>query len=386
MIQNWSQLLPAPDRNAFLGACAEAGPDVERLQPVLDRYFSTWKTSLIADDLRRLQALAADAQIREHVKVVCIEDEFVNASEFEGITLSESSVLWPRQQNGDIVPGELGTDSLRSMFAAKHLRPTKLEIKDKRNWDVDNNPDNAASLARDILDGADLAMTSFSLRAESSHITIVAAELSPAHQGHNMGFSLLKKAELICRETFQSYWANQLLYHAPALEELSLSFWRPSIMRTPETPPVLDSALPKLKKLELFSGGLSARNILAILSNSKQSLTGISVRLFTLLGNATWAELLSRICDEFPHLAWFKLTSIGEHSTSGRRVVAFPGLDKDSVVGEPHRNMLKLLKRGPADNQRISGVEYDGPNAPDVLRIVARCILRYENGKYPLQS
>src|ERR1700732_504146 len=95
MVDEWSHLLPGPERSAFVGACTEAGADDGRLQSILGRYFSTWKTSLMADDLSRLQMLATYVQIRDYVKVICLED---NSDEFEETSPSESSAIWPRHE------------------------------------------------------------------------------------------------------------------------------------------------------------------------------------------------------------------------------------------------------------------------------------------------
>ena len=116
---------------------------------------------------------------------------------------------------------------------------------------------------------------------------------------------------------------------------------------------------------------LSVLGIMAILSNSKQSLTGISFHLVTLGNDSTWAELLSRICNEFPHLTWFKLTNLSE-GPIGELRISFPGLDRDSVVEEPYKKGLKLIQRRPLGApKRIPGVEYVGPDASHVLSIVA---------------
>jgi hypothetical protein len=45
MVNEWSHLLPRPERSAFVRACTEAGADNGRLQPILGRYFSTWKST-----------------------------------------------------------------------------------------------------------------------------------------------------------------------------------------------------------------------------------------------------------------------------------------------------------------------------------------------------
>ncbi|KAI0471184.1 hypothetical protein F4859DRAFT_484666 [Xylaria cf. heliscus] len=367
MVDDWSHLLPGPDRSAFVEACAEAELDDGRLQTILGRYFSTWKTSLMADDLSRLQMLVTCVQIREYVKVVCVEDD---SDEFEETLPSESSVIWPRHEGGQVAVDALGVRVLKSMLAAKQLRPDRLEIRDKRTSREPSDPDTAALLARNILDGADLAITTFSVRKESPMTTIIAAELSTEHQGRGTGFSILREAELCLSQNLNSYWANQILFHAPALKELSLSFWRPHNM--PHTTPLIfeNTPLPNLEKLEISKAMLSVQSIMAIMSKSEQSLTGISFRLSTLTNNSTWPELLNRIGNEFPQLAWFKLTHLSE-GPIGQSQVTFPGLDKDSVLGEAYRHGLKLLQKGPAGKTRIPGVEYRGPDANHVLRIVA---------------
>ncbi|KAH8159431.1 hypothetical protein CIB48_g8817 [Xylaria polymorpha] len=369
VIDDWSHLLPGPDRSAFLEACTEAELHNGRPQTVLGRYFSTWKTSLMADDLSRLEMLAKCVQTREYIKVICVEDAY---DEFGETLPSESSVIWPRHEDGQVAAEALGVELLKSMLATKQLRPDRLEIRDKRTPITPSDPEIAALLARNILNGADLAITAFSVRKESPMTTITTAELSPEHQGRDTGFSIMRKAELCLGQNLNSYWANQVLFHAPALKELSLSFWQPHNM--PHTTPLIleDTTLPELEKLELSMATLSVQSIMTLLSNSGQSLTGISFRLTTLVNNSTWSELLNAIGNEFPHLTWFKLTHLSE-GPIGASQVTFPGLDKDSVVGESYRNGLKLLQKGSAGNKRIPGVEYGGSGANHVLRITAEC-------------
>ncbi|ESZ98107.1 hypothetical protein SBOR_1486 [Sclerotinia borealis F-4128] len=366
MVNDWSHLLPYPDRSAFLEACTEAEAHDGRLKTAFVRYFSAWKTSLMADDLSRLQMLSTCEQILDYVRVVRVEDD---SDEFEETLPSESSVIWPRYEDGQVAAEALGVGLLKSMLAVKQLRPDRLEIRDKRTSCAPSDTETAALLARNILDGADLTIKAFSVRKESPNTTITVAELSPEHQGRGTGFSILRKAELCLSKNLNSYWADQILYHAPALKELSLSFWQPHNM--PHTTPLTlgNPPLPKLEKLELSIAKLSIQSIMAILSRSEQSLTGISFRLTTLFNNSTWPELLNRIGNEFSHLAWFKLTHLSEGPTRQSQVT-FHGFEKDSVVGEPYRNGLKLLQKGPAGNKRIPGVEYRGSDANHVLRIV----------------
>ncbi|CZR59407.1 uncharacterized protein PAC_09299 [Phialocephala subalpina] len=367
MVDEWSRLLPSPERSAFVGACTEAGADDERLQPILARYFSTWKTSLMGDDLSRLQMLATYEQIRDYVKVICLEDDY----DFEEMLPLESSTIWPRHEDGQVAAEALGVELLKAMLAAQQLRPDRLQIRDKSSVDTSADPEIAAMLARNILDGTDLAVTAFILRKESAITTIISAELSAEHQGQGKGFSMLRKAD-ICLSYHQnsSYWADQIRL-APALKELSLSFWR-SFNKPSTGPFILDNRpWPALEKLELCMAALSTPSVMAILSNSEQSLTRISFRLMSLYNNSTWAELLSRIGNEFPHLAWFKLTHLSEGLS---RRITFLDLDNDSVLSEPYKAGVKMLQKPNADGtKRIPMVEYEGPDANHVLRIVAKC-------------
>ncbi|CRG90358.1 hypothetical protein PISL3812_07402 [Talaromyces islandicus] len=358
-----------PDRSAFVAACTEAEADDGRLQAVLSRYFSTWKTSLMGDDLSRLQMLATHAQIRDYIKVIWLEDE----TEFEEMLLpSKSSVIWPRYESGQVIAEALGVELLKSMLAAQQLCPSRLEIRDKHTTDTYIDPEKAAILARDILHGTDLAVTEFMLRKESPARIDISVELSAEHQGQGIGFSMLRKARLYLSQDLYSFLAEDVLLHASALKELTLSFCQPRQMWYTPSFILHNATLPALEKPEISTASLSIPIIMAILSKSKQSLTGFSFRLMSLGKKSTWAELLSRICNEFPHLTWFEIGNLSEKSIRYLQIT-FPGLDKDSVIGEPYKNGLKVIKRGPASAKRISWVEYVGLDANHVLRIVAEC-------------
>lgn len=328
----------------------------------------------MADDLSRLQMLAKYAQIRNYVKVICLEDDSIKVK--EGSPL-ESSAIWPRHKDGQVVAESIGVGLLKSMLATKQLRPVRLEIRDTPLDESDpntfSNPETAAVLARNILIGADLAVTDFVLKKGSAMTTIITAELSTENQGQGIGFSILHKAQLCLSHNLNSssYWADQIFLHAPVLKELSLSFSQPHHMLHTPSFFLNNKTFPSLEKLELSMSRLSILSIMAILSNSKQSLTGISFHLVTLGNDSTWAELLSRICNDFAHLTWFKLTNLSE-GPMGELRITFPDLDRDSVVGEPYKKGLKLVQRRPVGApKRIPGVEYVGADANHVLNIVA---------------
>jgi hypothetical protein len=204
--------------------------------------------------------------------------------------------------------------------------------------------------------------------------TTITAELSASHQGQGRGFSILRKADVRLNQNLNSYWADQILLHAPALKELSLSFWKPQNLSY-TLPIIVDGILWRaLEKLKLSTAHLSAESILTMLGNSKHSLTHISFRMVTLGGDSAWAELLGRIADEFPNLTSFKLTLLSERSVGLPSTISFIDLDKDPVAIEPYKTGLKLVRRSPVGNpERIPIVAYEGPNAGQLLRIVARC-------------
>lgn len=113
------------------------------------------------------------------------------------------------------------------MLLVKYFRRDRIEILDHRTFLEPSDPDVAASFARDILDGTDLAITSISVGHGSADTTVIAADFSAQRQGHGVGFSILRCAELCIKYDFRSYWPTQILYHAPAFEQLQLSFRSP---------------------------------------------------------------------------------------------------------------------------------------------------------------
>jgi len=292
------------------------------------------------------------------------------------------------------------------MLVDKRLCPETIRIRDYRiapgnsEWCPDtinsqncctgNNsgvsPMPAAALARDIIDGADLAIVSISMRnkrlplsgdslarslnlaqgrdmsSSAPHITEVRIGLSPRHQGQGVGFSLLRDALL----RVAPYWLEQVFHHAPKLEKLKLS-----IPESWDTILSTGSPVAQLKQLRFSGTELHAQPILTVLANSKHSLTDISFHGTTLKQGegSTWRELLSSIGDDLPNLTCFRLVCIREADTT-RRSVRFKGFRKDRVADE-HRSGLTLCEVGGSSPNSLSSIRYDGPNAGVVLKTVA---------------
>lgn len=324
----------------------------------------------MALDLQKLEALVTREELREYVKVLYIEDDF---DEDLDIATTETTNIWPRDSNGKVISEALGVERLKSILLARHICPEKIEIHDRRTMLAPSDPEVAGALARDILDGADLAMISINMRRETPTTTIISAEFSTERQGQGVGFSLLHRAELRLNDDFSSYWSTQIFYYAPALEQLELSFQEPGRMRKSDQLVSPTMPLPKLQRLEISVAVLSAQTVMAILSNSRHSLTSISFCRVELFQESTWRELLGSIGSEFPRLISFDFEGLAEGAI-GERKVRFRGLSRDSV-DERYRIGLELYQKGPADARVVYGVRFQGDGASVLLRTIAAHVI-----------
>lgn len=296
------------------------------------------------------------------------------------------------------------------MLVDKRLRPETIKIRDYRialmnlRWcsettktrdyragtTINSDPEPAAAaaaLARDIIDGADLAIVSVSMRSVNlplsddsilhvpklaqgqTHMCLsgprvldMTISLSPQHQGQGVGFSFLRSAEL----KVAPYWLEQVLYHAPILEDLNLS-----LGGSPrDTAVFADIPIPKLKHFELHGthSAWHAHSILAILANSKHTLTHISLIQVTLNQGSTWRELLSSIGADFHKLTSLHLRFPRQNTVSQAisEAVSFLGFTEDAVA-EECRSGLELREKGPPDQRRLTWVLYRGPSAGAVM-------------------
>jgi hypothetical protein len=318
-------------------------------------------------DLPKLEALAKDEELREYVKVIRIEDDF----DWE-TTPSASSNIWPRDESGKVIVDALAVQSLKYMLLVKRFRPDRIEILDHRTFLEPSDPDVALSFARDILDGTDLAMTSISVGHESADTTVIAADFSAQRQGHGVGFSILRCADLCLKYDFRSYWPTQILYHAPALEQLQLSFWSPPKGVVEASPdPMLSSEMlmPKLQRLKFLCASLPARTVMQLLANSRDSLTSVSFRLMDLTEGSTWRELLDRIGCEYPGLTSFNLRNLSE-GRFGSHKIFYPRLSHD-LVAVQYRTGLELQRKPRSGNGVVCGVRYQGSGGSELLKTVA---------------
>ncbi|KAK5738246.1 hypothetical protein LTR17_006123 [Elasticomyces elasticus] len=165
----------------------------------------TWRTNLIPLDLQKLEAVASSEDLRGCVKTLCIEDVFL---EHVRTVAPTDSNIRPQDINGDVVTQMLGLGVLKTLLLAKSLCPDRIEIRYRRMMLAPYDPEAATNLARDIFEGAKLAITSFSMPKDTRNTTEIVAKLSTAHQGQDVAFSLLRRADLLLLYDFSSYWLS----------------------------------------------------------------------------------------------------------------------------------------------------------------------------------
>lgn len=371
VVENWAQYLDAADLSSFRLACRQA--DAQTLHTVAQRFFSTCRTSLMDSDLRKLEEISMNADLRKYMKHIFIEDDCerndaqLSLAVPQEIPSASSLHVWPRDDAHIVRSSEIGAANLKAMLVEKRLHPETIKIRDYRSGNATAGPEPAAALARDILDGANLAVISICIHKESQSVMEATVHLSPQHQGQGVEFSMLSSAELCLASYAESYWSKRLFYHAPNLKDLKLSFDKPW---SAQHDSMLSAGRPilKLTQLDFSMSTLPAPIVLTILANSKHSLTSVSFRLTKLSKGSTWRELLSSIGSDFPNLTSFHLKFLSEEESGA---IKFQGLSKDKVEDE-YRSGLELFERGPQDNRRISWVRYEGPGAGHVLKAVAQ--------------
>jgi len=304
-----------------------------------------------------------------------------------------------------VLSDQIGVASFRAMLTDGRLFPETIRIRDYRIDDsnlilcpsVIRTQDYriatralqapaveaAAALTRAIVDGIDVAIVSLcmqTLQPESSRgptlpslslpgggcprqpeVSEVVVYLSPAHQGHNAGFSLLRSAQLLV----VPFWLEQVLNRALNLKSLEIS-----VAKLWDTTFTAGTLYPQLQKLSIQSSQLHSRTVLAVLKNSKHSLTSVSFSMVTLIEDSTWTELLSSIGEGFPHLTHFRIRFVRQGNPSSNDVVTFLGFGNDESI-EQYRSGLELDERGPPQDRRLTRISYHGPDAGTVLKQMA---------------
>lgn len=361
----------------------------------------------MGSDLENLKSIAQDDQIRQLLGTVIIKDDIDRLDPWTAAELPSAAytyVTWPRDESGKVDTSQIGLADLTQMLRARLLQPTMIKIRDHRpnegNLDylsffpeLDHlqplmrpspSSNSTPHMARDLLDGVNVALTSLAILPADSG-SLIAGEpfwaymsmignpdigeavlgLSYEVQGQTMNMSILPSATLSLDEGAASYWLEKVFYEATALKSLELQL--PNLEAVSLTAEKVIPALACLKLRGAYS--TSTQQILAMIASSKDSLTNIDFRQVGLSNDSTWQEVLSTIARDYQALVKFTLRVLRENAT-GSPALDFHKLNRDDIPPEC-RDGLILDERGP--EMRLVRVSYDGPKAGTMLQILNEC-------------
>ena len=308
--QAWIQYLEPADLCAYRLTCRQA--EFLSIDFFASEFFTIWKTSLMGADIEKLKQASNRAGLREHIKQLHIEDDCERNEKCKHYA-RDAGNLWPRNDAQMVVTSAIGVDRLRAMLKEGWLRPETILIRDIRRENEKAGVEAAAALARDVCDGADLAITAVSIVKKLRSSVEAHIHLSPEHQGQNMASELLHCADLPVMPNVTSYWLNQVLTRPSVLTHLSLTFdGRQSFYELDSLPFTGTFIQPRLERLALHNARVSIDTTLALVARSKDSLTDLSLKSVTICKGGTWRELLTRFGSDYPRLRSIHLCTLQE--------------------------------------------------------------------------
>lgn len=361
-------------------------------------------------DLEILKYMSDDDHIRHLVDTLLIQDDCDKIDPYAATELPSAAIdynIWPRDAAGWVVTSEFGIADLAQMLNRRRLCPRVINISDHRPMRHNFNylsffpelthlrgsirdcsitstetPRSEASIARDLIEGADVAITSVTIKhIEQEHASATTAfdeftnsrwspaikeavfQLTYGVKAQSTDFSLLHSAHLCLEQGAKSYWLEKVFYEAKGLNDLTLVVygqWNPSILAS--------RVIPRLSEFTLRGATISAEQLLALLVVSKETLTHICFRAVELHERSTWHEVLSFIANEYSALTSFTLIGLREEVNS-HSSIDFHKLDQTNIP-EECRPGLRMEVRRP--EKRTVRVFYNGPSAGMLLTILSR--------------
>jgi hypothetical protein len=372
-----AQHLPYVELTA-LQAASENG-DRETYNALVRRYFSTWKTSLLGSDLLLLRDLSQNQELAKYVKTIHIQDDWEANDPGPMIAGPDAGPpagaihIWPRNEERIVRSGGIGVADLREMLIRHKFRPEIITIRDFHGGNVACDPGPCATLAKDLLDSAGMAIKSFDFRTDSNSYGALEMTFTfcPEDQGRDVELAKLQSAKFILTRNVGSYWQEQTLCATNPLN-LTIAYAEPR--PDAHAPFVTGMSAPKLASLDMVRREVSSRAVLDLIANSHTCLKSISFYMVTLKDSTSWYPLLSQIAHDCRSLSSFKLSllSIASRETPS---VKFR-INKESVA-EQDRESLEITEKGPKDQRRVNAVRYNGPNVASVLEIVAKSAVNW---------
>jgi len=396
------------------------------IDEILRPFFASRTTSLIDSDLEKLQSLSEDQHLRGLVKKLIIEDDSSQLDAWTTGKIPSATAtyhIWPRNEAGIGLGSDaglgVGISTLARILHEGLLRPTQLAIRNYRipahNHQLSPETDHIretivvelpesaetvslTSLAEDLVDCGNLDIISFKVglgeapcadlgtlfdeneqRCEEGRFSIsspsvweISFELAGIHDNQELSCSRLRTAHAVLEPDSAPYWLEQLFYNTIRLETSSLCVRGPW-----PSDSWLDArrVVAKLVELELSCSshvGISAHNLLATLSASKQSLKRIRFNDVRLVGNSSWREVFPEIASGCQSLVSFSIGRLHEDG-KGELPIKFPGIK--TCIPQEYRPGLRLLEKGHVYNRRMFRVDYEGPHAGKVLENLGLCVV-----------
>ncbi|KAH0158788.1 hypothetical protein KCU67_g7375, partial [Aureobasidium melanogenum] len=356
-------------------------------------------------DLQKLGYISQHPWLRFFVKKIHIEDDCEANDPWNTSKPLQSENIWPRDDAGNVISSRIGVSSLMMMLEKGLLRPELIKIRDYhieqanfmlcpektriRDYRIgygkpESEFEAVSALARDLIDGLDIAIISVDMRngelkpsddsifksgkvntegilVDPPRITEVSICVSPEHQGQGVGLPMLHSALL----RTDPYWIDLVLGFASRLDNLEIWGSRPVDRFL-----ITKSQSVKLKRLCTYHLILNQRTVLALLANSKDTLTTLHLGMVVFTDHDSWKDLLSIVGRDYPQLTEFRLGVLRQVGPLSHAVDVF-GFNKDQVP-EQCRPGLDMPLKGPLENKRLTQIKYQGPDAGSVLTKLAK--------------
>ncbi|CAN9205113.1 unnamed protein product [Alternaria alternata] len=366
----------------FRSTCRFA--DSNTLRAVGRRFFSTLNTTLIGSDIDRLEKISQSGRLARYVKTIQIKDDGANIREHllratteeemrKGWKVREQTIRkmrracrsWPREKTATLDSDMMAIGKIQTILQENRFLLDVLIIRGVyESFCADKEA--TIALALEIVSTANLGITSLRIENVGVWVTKVTFRFDQKDQDQKAGFSILREANVEMDNGPASiHLLNQLLYHAPVLEDLRLANLdaRGKCAIVPFDP-YLKRGVPlaKLKRLRLSRWSCPASFIQEILGNSRHTLQEIEL-VSILLNHGTewaWNKLLLYIGKGFPALIHFNLASL---KPMGRSLLDFSDLPE----------MLEATCEGELGVYSMyhEQVEFRGSNASHALQILA---------------
>lgn len=374
LTESLAQHLSHADLTAIQAAIEDS--DEVALELLVRPYLSTRKTSPMGSDLQNLRDLAQNEVLRKYITTIHIQDDWKAHDPGPMIAGPDAGPppgaihIWPRDEQRIVQSGAIGIADLRDMLISHRLRPETITIRDFRGGNVECDTQPCAVLARDLLDGVDMAVKSFAFRKDTNSYGALdmSFTLFPEYQGHGYGLSKLQSAQVILTRNVTTYWQDQLCTAVSGPFYHTIAHARP--WPDADTPFASGVPAPRLSSLALVRMKISPSAVLDLIANSRTSLQTLTIYMVTLVGsNASWTPLLTQIARECSSLSAFNLSllSVASLETPSTKFE----ISMESFA-ERDREGMRLSERGSKNRRTVGGVEYTGPNAASLLEIVAR--------------